>query len=119
MKIKRKRLQNQPEIVRSFEEEPDAVNEKKKIISMPVQTPKCLVGIKATNLKEKGSPFKTRNCAYVTSRLFIWKSSVHYESLYNEVPLMIRSHMIIRKRITSVLQWLVAIRSNLMSWKSV
>ena len=67
-----KRLQNQPEIVRSFEEEPDAVNEKKKIISMPVQTPKCLVGIKATNLKEK-SPFKTRNCAYVTSRLFIWK----------------------------------------------
>ncbi len=47
---------------------------KKKIISMPVQTPKCLVGIKATNLKEKGEAlFKTRNCAYVTFRLFIWE----------------------------------------------
>lgn len=59
--------------MRSFEEEPNEVNEKKKIISMPVQTPKCLVGIKATNLKEKGKRFKTRNCAYVTFRLFIWK----------------------------------------------
>ena len=43
--------------MRSFEEEPHEVNEKKKIISMPVQTPKCLVGIKATNLKEKGKRF--------------------------------------------------------------
>ena len=51
---------------------------------MPVQTPKCLVGIKATNLKKGASAFKTRNCAYVTLRLFIWKSSVHYEALYNE-----------------------------------
>ena len=115
-----KRLQNQPEIVRSFEEEPDAVNEKKKIISMPVQTPKCLVGIKATNLKEKGEALLKQEIALTLLLDYLFGKAPFITNLYiTKDSLMIRSHMIIRKRITSVLQWLAAIRSNLMSWKSV
>ena len=120
MKIKQKRLQNQPEIVRSFEEEPDAVNEKKKIISMPVQTPKCLVGIKATNLKEKGEALLKQEIALTLLLDYLFGKAPFITNLYiMKGSLMIRSRMIIRKRITSVLQWLAAIRSNLMSWKSV
>ena len=115
-----KRLQNQPEIVRSFEEEPDAVNEKKKIISMPVQTPKCLVGIKATNLKEKGEALLKQEIALTLLLDYLFGKAPFITNLYiMKGSLMIRSRMIIRKRITSVLQWLAAIRSNLMSWKSV
>lgn len=81
----KKDYKNQPEIVRSFEEEPDAVNEKKKIISMPVQTPKCLVGIKAKNLKEKGEALLKQEIALTLLLDYLFgKSSVHYESLYNE-----------------------------------
>ncbi len=81
----KKDYKNQPEIVRSFEEEPDEVNEKKKIISMPVQTPKCLVGFKATNLKEKGEALLKQEIALTLLLDYLFgKSSVHYESLYNE-----------------------------------
>ncbi|ACO26973.1 EF-P 5-aminopentanol modification-associated protein YfmH [Bacillus cereus] len=81
----KKDYKNQPEIVRSFEEEPDEVNEKKKIISMPVQTPKCLVGIKATKLKEKGEALLKQEIALTLLLDYLFgKSSVHYESLYNE-----------------------------------
>ncbi len=81
----KKDYKNQPEIVRSFEEEPDEVNEKKKIISMPVQTSKCLVGIKATNLKEKGEALLKQEIALTLLLDYLFgKSSVHYESLYNE-----------------------------------
>lgn len=81
----KKDYKNQPEIVRSFEEEPDEVNEKKKIISMPVQTPKCLVGIKATSLKEKGEALLKQEIALTLLLDYLFgKSSVHYESLYNE-----------------------------------
>ncbi|MFV0973447.1 insulinase family protein [Bacillus paranthracis] len=80
-----KDYKNQPEIIRSFEEEPDEVNEKKKIISMPVQTPKCLVGTKATNLKEKGEALLKQEIALTLLLDYLFgKSSVHYESLYNE-----------------------------------
>ena len=81
----KKDYKNQSEIVRSFEEEPDEVNEKKKIISMPVQTPKCLVGIKAINLKEKGKALLKQEIALTLLLDYLFgKSSVHYESLYNE-----------------------------------
>ncbi|PEM30858.1 EF-P 5-aminopentanol modification-associated protein YfmH [Bacillus wiedmannii] len=81
----KKDYKNQSEIVRSFEEEPDEVNEKKKIISMPVQTPKCLVGIKAINLKEKGEALLKQEIALTLLLDYLFgKSSVHYESLYNE-----------------------------------
>ncbi|EOO10350.1 zinc protease [Bacillus cereus str. Schrouff] len=80
-----KDYKNQPEIVRSFEEEPNEVNEKKKIISMPVQTPKCLVGTKATNLKEKGQALLKQEIALTLLLDYLFgKSSVHYEALYNE-----------------------------------
>ncbi|PFE06031.1 insulinase family protein [Bacillus cereus] len=81
----KKDYKNQPEIVRSFEEEPEAVNEKKKIISMPVQTPKCLVGIKATGLKEKGQELLKQEIALTLLLDYLFgKGSTHYESLYNE-----------------------------------
>ncbi|WLP62687.1 pitrilysin family protein [Bacillus thuringiensis] len=81
----KKDYKNQPEIVRSFEEEPNEVNEKKKIISMPVQTPKCLVGIKATNLKEKGQALLKQEIALTLLLDYLFgKSSVLYEALYNE-----------------------------------
>ncbi|MGG5738433.1 MULTISPECIES: EF-P 5-aminopentanol modification-associated protein YfmH [Bacillus cereus group] len=81
----KKDYENQPEIVRSFEEEPEEVNEKKKIILMPVQTPKCLVGIKATNLQEKGKALLKQEIALTLLLDYLFgKSSVHYEALYNE-----------------------------------
>ena len=52
---------------------------------MPVQTPKCLVGIKATNLKEKGEALLKQEIALTLLLDYLFgKSSVHYESLYNE-----------------------------------
>ena len=70
--------------MRSFEEEPNEVNEKKKIISMPVQTPKCLVGIKATNLKKGQALLKQEIALTLLLDYLFGKSSVHYEALYNE-----------------------------------
>ena len=93
---------------------------RKKIISMPVQTPKCLVGIKATNLKRKGQALKTRNCAYVTLRLFIWKSSVHYETLYNEGLIDDSfSYDYTEENNFGFGKWLAVIRNNLMNWQIV
>lgn len=52
---------------------------------MPVQTPKCLVGIKATNLKEKGQALLKQEIALTLLLDYLFgKGSVHYESLYNE-----------------------------------
>ncbi|PEY41260.1 peptidase M16 [Bacillus cereus] len=81
----KKDYKNQPEIVRSFEEEPEAINEKKKIISMPVQTPKCLVGVKATYLKQQGDELLKQEIALTLLLDYLFgKGSAHYESLYNE-----------------------------------
>ncbi|MDM5189493.1 pitrilysin family protein [Bacillus sp. DX4.1] len=81
----KKDYKNQPEIVRSFEEEPEEVNEKKMVISMPVQTPKCLVGVKANQLKQKGDELLKQEIALTLLLDYLFgKGSTHYESLYNE-----------------------------------
>lgn len=52
---------------------------------MPVQTPKCLIGIKATGLKEKGQELLKQEIALTLLLDYLFgKGSVHYESLYNE-----------------------------------
>ena len=81
----KKDYKNQPEIVRSFENEPEEVNEKKKVILMPVQTPKCLVGVKASQLKQKGQGLLKQEIALTLFLDYLFgKGSAHYESLYNE-----------------------------------
>ena len=87
---------------------------------MPVQTPKCLVGIKATNLKEKGEALLKQEIALTLLLDYLFgKSSVHYESLYNEGLIDDSFSYDYTEENNLVLQWLAAIRSNLMSWKSV
>ncbi|MGF9965487.1 EF-P 5-aminopentanol modification-associated protein YfmH [Bacillus rhizoplanae] len=75
----------QSEIVRSFDEEPEQVNEKKMVITMPVQTPKCLVGVKTKDLKQEGKDLLKQEIALTLLLDYLFgKGSTHYEALYNE-----------------------------------
>ncbi|ENQ3078554.1 EF-P 5-aminopentanol modification-associated protein YfmH [Bacillus sp. WLY-B-L8] len=75
----------QSEIARSFDEEPEQVNEKKMVITMPVQTPKCLVGVKTQDLKRQGKDLLKQEIALTLMLDYLFgKSSTHYETLYNE-----------------------------------
>ena len=86
---------------------------------MPVQTPKCLVGIKATNLKEKGQALLKQEIALTLLLDYLFGKVLFITKLYiMKDLLMIHSRMTIQKKITSVLQWLVVIRNNLMNWRS-
>lgn len=81
----KKNYTDQPEIVRSIEEEPNEVNEQKKVIHMPVQTPKCLVGVKTCDLKGEGEELLKQEVAFTLLLDYLFgKSSTHYENLYNE-----------------------------------
>ncbi|MDV2888598.1 peptidase M16, partial [Alkalihalophilus pseudofirmus] len=51
----KKDYKDMPEIKRKFEEEPVHAAEKKQVLKMNVQTPKCLVGIKALHVDQTGS----------------------------------------------------------------
>lgn len=81
----RKDYKELPEINRKFEEEPDTVAEKKQILEMNVQTPKCLVGIKAVNTDQQGKEMLKREMSMnVLLDVLFGKSSEYYSSLYNE-----------------------------------
>jgi predicted Zn-dependent peptidase len=81
----RKDYKELPEIKRKFEEEPDTVAEKKQVLEMNVQTPKCLVGIKAVNTDQQGKDMLKREmCMNVLLDVLFGKSSEYYSSLYNE-----------------------------------
>ncbi|WP_042356207.1 EF-P 5-aminopentanol modification-associated protein YfmH [Bacillus rubiinfantis] len=74
-----------PEIRRNFPEEPLQAAKKKQVIPMNVQTAKCLVGIKALHVEQKGvEMLKNELTMNVLLDLLFGKSSEHYYQLYND-----------------------------------
>jgi predicted Zn-dependent peptidase len=81
----KKSIEIQPEIKRKFEDEPNEVAEKKKILEMNVQTSKCLVGIKALNQQLSGEDMlKNELATNLLLDLLFGKSSDNYQKLYSE-----------------------------------
>jgi predicted Zn-dependent peptidase len=81
----KKEYKEQAEIQRRFEAEPSEVAEKKKILQMNVQTPKCLVGVKAKEVKLTGAEMlKNELTTNVLLDMLFGKSSENYYKLYNE-----------------------------------
>ena len=81
----KKNFDNRGEIKRKFEEEPAQVATKKRSIHMHVQTPKCVVGLKANNPTLQGVELLKQE---LSINLFLdmtfGKSSEYYEKLYSE-----------------------------------
>ncbi|GAA3406524.1 EF-P 5-aminopentanol modification-associated protein YfmH [Paenibacillus hodogayensis] len=75
----------QGEIRRYFEEEPEQVQERKKVIELPVSLPKCLFGFKEPAGKEGGSAALKRE---MTSKLvldaLLSPSSRLYQEMYDD-----------------------------------
>ncbi|MFJ5713272.1 EF-P 5-aminopentanol modification-associated protein YfmH [Neobacillus sp. NPDC093127] len=81
----KKEYKEMPEIKRQFADEPQGAAEKKQVLQMNVQTPKCLVGIKALHVDQKGNEMlKNELTMNVFLDLLFGKSSEHYNQLYNE-----------------------------------
>lgn len=79
-----KDYKDQPEIQRKFEPEPVQVAEKKQILEMNVQTSKCLVGIKALHVEQKGPELlKNELTMNVLLDLLFSKASENFNQLYN------------------------------------
>ncbi|MGJ7036110.1 EF-P 5-aminopentanol modification-associated protein YfmH [Anoxybacillus eryuanensis] len=73
------------EIERFQYEEPSHVAREKHVIEMNVQTPKCLVGIKAKHVYAKGKEKLKHECAMGLLLDYLFgKSSPHYERLYQQ-----------------------------------
>lgn len=81
----RKTFKEISEIKRKFDPEIKEANEKKKVLEMNVQTPKCLLGIKALHDNQKGiEMLKNELTTNVLLDLLFGRSSNNYEKLYNE-----------------------------------
>lgn len=79
----KKDYQNQPEIQRKFEPEPVEVAKKKQMMEMNVQTSKCLVGIKALHVDQKGTEMlKNELTMNILLDLLFSKSTENYNQLY-------------------------------------
>jgi predicted Zn-dependent peptidase len=75
----------QPEIERIFESEIEEVAEKKQVLKMNVQTPKCIVGIKAPSSSLQGQEMLKKELSInIMLDILFGKSSVGYTELYNE-----------------------------------
>ncbi|MCJ7839700.1 insulinase family protein [Lederbergia sp. NSJ-179] len=71
------------EIERFFEDEPETVANKKQVLEMNVQTPKCFVGIKALNVEQKGREMLRHELAVsLLMDMLFGRSSELYEELY-------------------------------------
>lgn len=78
-----KKYELQPEIERKFATEPENVAKKKSVIQMNVQTPKVMLGIKATNIQPNGKEQLKRELATgVYLEMLFGKSSSIHENLY-------------------------------------
>ncbi|MFC0471993.1 EF-P 5-aminopentanol modification-associated protein YfmH [Halalkalibacter kiskunsagensis] len=77
---------SQPEeIKRFFEEEPEQVDKEKNVITMPVQTPKCLVGFKETGATRQGDDLLKRELSLnILLDLMFGQSSENYQTLFDE-----------------------------------
>lgn len=81
----KKDYKDMPEIKRKFDEEPVNASEKKQVLQMNVQTPKCLVGIKALHVDQTGTEMlKNELTMNLLLDLLFGKSSEHYYELYND-----------------------------------
>jgi predicted Zn-dependent peptidase len=82
---KQKKFRHAEDIERFFDAEPEQVAEVNKIIKMPVQSPKCMIGIKEKNPNRKGNELlKHEMSVNIILESLFGKSSKHYESLYND-----------------------------------
>lgn len=80
-----KRFDEASEIKRRFGTEPPEVREKKTVRQMNVQTPKCMVGVKADNPDDTGRQMlKAELSINILMDMLFGKSSRHYAELYNE-----------------------------------
>jgi predicted Zn-dependent peptidase len=81
----KKPFEKMPEIKRRFDEEPDTVAETKQVLKMNVQSPKCLVGLKAPKPTQQGKEMLRQELSMnVFLDLLFGKSSTYYFDLYNE-----------------------------------
>ena len=81
----KKDYEKMPEIKRKFEDEPETVAEKKQVLKMNVQSPKCLVGLKAPEPHQQGKEMLRQELSMnVFLDMVFGKSSPHYSELYND-----------------------------------
>jgi predicted Zn-dependent peptidase len=81
----KKPYEKMPEIKRRFDEEPDKVAETKQVLKMNVQSPKCLVGLKAPKPTQQGKEMLKQELSMnVFLDLLFGKSSTYYFDLYND-----------------------------------
>jgi predicted Zn-dependent peptidase len=80
-----KEYEKMPEIKRKFEDEPETVAEKKQVLKMNVQSPKCLVGLKAPEPTQQGREMLRQELSMnVFLDMLFGKSSKYYSELYND-----------------------------------
>ncbi|MFC0558543.1 EF-P 5-aminopentanol modification-associated protein YfmH [Halalkalibacter alkalisediminis] len=73
------------EIERFFDEEPDTVAKEKNVITMPVQTPKCLMGFKEKGASRQGNELLERELSLnILLDLMFGQSSDNYQALFDE-----------------------------------
>ncbi|MBW3113805.1 MULTISPECIES: EF-P 5-aminopentanol modification-associated protein YfmH [Bacillaceae] len=81
----KKDYEKMPEIKRKFEDEPETVAETKQVLKMNVQSPKCLVGLKAPEPHQQGKEMLRQELSMnVFLDMVFGKSSPHYSELYND-----------------------------------
>lgn len=81
----KKNYQNQSEIRRHFEKEPEDVKEKLRVLPMDVKTPKCYVGIKGAKTDIKGIEMLRYELSInVLLEMLFGKSSQNYFDLYEK-----------------------------------
>lgn len=80
-----KAFEKPAEVERYFPEEPVEAAEKKKVIEMPVSTPKCMVAVKeSTSNKSAEELIRADLITDILLDLFFSKSGSFYETLYKE-----------------------------------
>ncbi|KAA0564240.1 insulinase family protein [Bacillus sp. CH30_1T] len=81
----KKDYEKMPEIKRKFDDEPETVAEKKQVLKMNVQSPKCLVGLKAPEPNQQGKDMLRQELSMnVFLDMLFGKSSTYYSELYND-----------------------------------
>ena len=71
------------DIQRHFDEEPETVDQEKQVLKMPVQSSKCMVGLKAKNPQRSGGEMLKYELAMnIILDYAFGKSSSYYEELY-------------------------------------
>ncbi|MCR8848709.1 insulinase family protein [Rossellomorea sp. SC111] len=81
----KKDYEKMPEIKRKFDDEPETVAEKKQVLKMNVQSPKCIVGLKAPEPTQQGREMLRQELSMnVFLDMLFGKSSPYYSELYND-----------------------------------